>query len=247
MSVVYVYSIYNPVILCIWNICLQLDPDFMGDVAQGELKANMVNGPVDSDENACSSSTTHVHPTNYAVSPRELTVRLHELIQSRLEERIAELESALEDTQKQLRLMEAEQLSSQRGFSSSEIGTLSTHESPTMTEHTDTMSPPLFLNLSDSALNSYDEAYVEFKKIANTKKETINKQINENGWNGNGDNGSLLHLEIAKRKSNEIGESSNDDDDDELAKLLIKRFVEKTRQGSPVVLNVQRMLFSMDE
>ncbi|XXG63438.1 hypothetical protein AAC387_Pa05g1632 [Persea americana] len=238
----------------------ELDPDFVSNIVHGELKANMVKGAADSDQDACGSSTTHVCPTNYAVSPRELSLRLHELIESRLEERIAELESAVEDSQKRLHLMEAGQVCSQRGFSSSEMGSLSTHESPTVMEYTNTMSPPpLFLNLSDNALNSYDEAYAELVKISNTKNENTSEQTNNKGafpldpipyggWAGNGDNGSLLHLEIDKNKSNGIGESDdNDDDEEELGRLLIKRIVEKTRQGSPLVLNAQRILFSMDE
>jgi hypothetical protein len=45
-------------------------------------------------------------------------------------------------------------------------------------------------------------------------------------------------------ESNETGKS---EDDDEMGKVLIKRIVYKTRQGSSVVLKAQRMVYLMDE
>lgn len=46
-------------------------------------------------------------------------------------------------------------------------------------------------------------------------------------------------------ESNETGES---EDDDEMGKVLIKRIVGRTRQGSSVILNAQRMMYQwMDD
>lgn len=87
---------------------LQLDPDFVADFAQGELQTDVIAGKdfVHSELNEDDSDT--VVPVNYAVSPHELTLRLHEVIQSRLEGCVQELEIALENSQRKLRLMESE-------------------------------------------------------------------------------------------------------------------------------------------
>lgn len=237
----------------------QLDPDIVGEVIHGDLNANMLTGADDSCQDACSSSTTQEHPTNLAVSPRELSLRLHELNQSRLKERITELELALQQSQKQLCLMEAEQEISLGGFSSSEIGSFYTHESPTMMEPTNTISPPSVLNISENALNTHDEAYLEFMKMAKMAEEENSRQTNDKRplpldhipHCGRIGDGSLLHLETDNREFSRVGEckynNDDNDDDDELGNLLIKKIVEKTRLGSPIVLNVQRMLLSMDE
>ncbi|XP_077230413.1 uncharacterized protein LOC143863585 [Tasmannia lanceolata] len=253
----------------------EVDPDHIADIVHGELRVDTISRENDSDCDPSGISTTHQYPTNYSVSPKELSLRLHELIQSRLEERIDELETALQHSQKRLHLMEAERVKSPRDFSNSELESQSTQESPTPMEKGIGTAPPLFLNLSGDALNTYYEAYNEFARIVETEEEDPpvkeNKQIDDihlidqnlfRGRGGGGRNGSLPHLEISKnlncdemrlcerismsRGSNEASESE-EEDDDEMGKLLIKQIVEKTRQGSPVVLNAQRMLFSRDE
>ncbi|XP_077216502.1 uncharacterized protein LOC143851067 [Tasmannia lanceolata] len=254
----------------------EFDPDLIADVVHGELGAYTINGENDSDRDATGSSTMHQYPANYSVSPKELSLRLHELIQSRLEERIEELETALQYSQKRLRLMEEERIKSPRDYSNNELVSPSTQESPTPIEQGIGMAPPLFLNPSDDALNTYNEACSESERSAKTDEQDppstakestqINDQNLFRGLVGGGRNGSLTHFEIGglesknlnreemrlwelvsrSRGSNEVSQSE-DEEDDEMGKLLIEQIVEKTRQGSPVVLNAQRMLFSMDE
>lgn len=65
----------------------------------------------DSDDDAGGSSTNPIDTANYAVSPKELSLRLHEVIQSRLEVRIVELEAALENSQKRLHALESDSAS----------------------------------------------------------------------------------------------------------------------------------------
>ncbi|XP_043705683.1 uncharacterized protein LOC122655551 isoform X2 [Telopea speciosissima] len=250
---------------------LELDSDFEADIVKEELKAEMINRGArvedDSDQNASGTSTTPTHTANYAVSPRELSLRLHKVVQERLEERIMELETALQQSQQRMHLLESEEANSQRDFSNSEIGSSSTHESPTMREDRNNIARPLVLNLSGEALDAYNEAYEVFMRVTGPEEEnppttvSNNTNIYEEGLHPlnqsefchqdrSGQNGSLTHRKIIEdrqsrsRGSSELGDS--EDEEDEMGKLLIKKIVEKTKQGSPAVLNVQKMLFSMD-
>ncbi|KAL6012009.1 hypothetical protein ACLOJK_002480 [Asimina triloba] len=233
----------------------EFDPDLVADVVHGELRVDVVNGGTDFNNHGSTSgsSTTHTHPANYAVSPKELSLRLHEVIQSRLEERILELEAALQDSQKRLHFVEIEWMNSQKGLLNSDIGSPSTQESPMAVQHGNATVRPLFLNLSGDALDAYDEAYAEFMKITNSEEKRPLSTVNGIGelTGGAGDqNMSLPHYKISQGDLFHASESEyedSDDHDDEMGKLLIKQIVERTRQGSPVVLNAQRILFSMDE
>ncbi|KAM7484433.1 hypothetical protein LguiA_000442 [Lonicera macranthoides] len=78
---------------------VELDPDFEPDVVQGDLKLDPAERqpgrPSDSADNASGTSTAHIYTSNYTVSPQELSLRLHELIELRLRARIEQLEMAL--------------------------------------------------------------------------------------------------------------------------------------------------------
>lgn len=260
---------------------VELDPDFEADFAQGELKANMINRDKRDSNQDASGSSTH-HSGNYAVSPRELSMRLHEVIQSRLEERVKELETALENSQRKVKLMESEHRSTGRKFSNSPLRFSSDEESK---EECNAMAEPLVMNLSGEALDAYNEAYEELMKIDDSEDENSpsvdyenNHQIGSHpfdqrvSWVQNGIiNGSSPHIVHNKEKiSNEVHSSprtlseeyslrvpelldvgkSGDESSDcegEMEKQLIKQIVEKTRKGSPVVLNAQKWLFLMDE
>lgn len=247
---------------------IELDPNFEADVVQGELRVETVNGkPGDpSDSDHCGSSTNDNNSANYAVSPRELSLRLHEVIQSRLEARIMELERALEDSQKRVHLKESEHAISRMDLYS-EVEYSSTQESPTFVDEDIDMDRPMVINLSGEALNAYNEAHEGVFTMTKTEEETPPDTIcngvgkgmrlfNKNAHKGihGEDNGSISHFDMIHERwsgsleSNEVDESEDeDDDDDEIGELLIKQIVEKARQGSSVVLNAQRMLFSMDE
>ncbi|CAA6657384.1 unnamed protein product [Spirodela intermedia] len=75
-----------------------LDPCLVGNLIEGELREGILRRePLAHDDSlgrTSGSSTVH-HTPNYSVSPRELSLRLHGIIQSQLEERIKELEMAL--------------------------------------------------------------------------------------------------------------------------------------------------------
>ncbi|KAH9778189.1 hypothetical protein KPL71_007262 [Citrus sinensis] len=260
---------------------VELDPDFEADFAHGELKANMIDrDKTDSNQDA-SGSSTH-HSGNYAVSPRELSMRLHEVIESRLEERVKELETALENSQRKVQLMESQRKSSWRKFSNSPLRFSLDEESK---EECNAMAEPLVMNLSGEALDAYNEAFEELMKIDDSEEENSpsgdfenNHQIGSHpfdqsvSWVHNGIiNGSSPHTVHNKEKIlNEVHSSqrtlseecslrvqelldvgmSGDESSDcegEMEKQLIKQIVEKTKKGSPVVLNAQKWLFLMDE
>lgn len=99
-------------------------------------------------------------PVNYVVSPHQLTLRLHEVIQSRLEGRVQELEIALENCQRKLWFMESEHKNNSQKFfprkasSFSEGNVLACNECEPMTE-------PLVMNLSDDPAGAYNGSYYE--------------------------------------------------------------------------------------
>ncbi|KAK1268111.1 hypothetical protein QJS04_geneDACA006954 [Acorus gramineus] len=214
----------------------EIDPDLTADVVHGELKADTLGaaGESDSNDNANDSSTTHTHDGNYAVSPWELSLRLHELLQSRLEERIEELETALQNSQMRIHHMESEQLKS---------GSSSTLGSPIEMEKSEAFVQPLQLNLGGDALNAY-EACEEFLRMTETEEENPPTTASTSG-----DATARSYEQILWNQNlRSLGyENDESDTDDEAGKLLIQQILEKTRQGSPVVLNAQRMLFSMDD
>ncbi|XP_015883133.3 uncharacterized protein LOC107418941 isoform X1 [Ziziphus jujuba] len=265
---------------------VELDPEFVADFAQGELRVDMIKGQaVDqpkSNPDETDPSTT-CHSGNYAVSPRELSLRLHEVIQSRLEERIDELEAALQNSERKVHLMESEH-KNRREFSNNELRWSSSRENSFSKEECITMTQPIVMNLSGEALDAYNEAYEELMKTSESEEEDSPCRVYENilGSHSLGCvmfesqseriNASMPHSAIIKEKS--LGEllshslrmpseeqiswvqKSNDssdsrdeisDFDDEMEKELIKQIVEKTKKGSPVVLNAQKLLFSVDE
>ncbi|KAK1291211.1 hypothetical protein QJS10_CPB17g00766 [Acorus calamus] len=215
----------------------EIDPDLTADVVHGELRADTLGaaGESDSNDNANDSSTTHTHDGNDAVSPRELSLRLHELLQSRLEEQIEELETALQNSQVRIHHMESEQLKS---------GSSSTLGSPIVMEKSEAFVQPLQLNLGGDTLNAYNEACEEFLRMTESEEENPPPTASTSG-----DATARSYEQILWNQNwQSLGyENDESDTDDEAGKLLIQQILEKTRQGSPVVLNAQRMLFSMDD
>ncbi|KAB2073345.1 hypothetical protein ES319_A07G076500v1 [Gossypium barbadense] len=231
----------------------EIDPDFVADFAEGELRSDMVTGQAHgqsmSNENRSGTSTTH--SGNYAVSPRELTLRLHEVIRSRLEERVQELETALENSHRKVKLMESEHKNPNNKW------TYSTTESPPVNEDLHWTSKPQVPKLSwETPDHAYNEAFEEAKEEgtplriyqeklgwgdqydANKSDETFYDQVR------------ILEdqsLRVQELLDVDVREDECTDNDDEMEKLLIQQILEKTKKGSPVLLNAQRLLFSMDE
>lgn len=246
---------------------VELDPDFVVDVVQEDLPPLKLPRPPgclsdsDCDVDGTSTSTDYTHTADCGVSPRELSICLHEVIHLQLEARIMELETALEDTQMRLHAIESEHMISQNNLHVEKRS--STQESPTFMDEGN-VDGPFIINTSGEALDLYIEAYEEFTKMTITDEgappeTTYNsdkKELNPfhknmlKGQDGNGTaNESSSQCDIIEEKwsrnldHNNTGKSEDvDEDDHEMGKLLIKQIVEKTRQGSSKVLNAQRML-----
>ncbi|CAL9090329.1 unnamed protein product [Musa textilis] len=252
----------------------EIDPDLIADVVHGDLKADLLPGGAseeyaDDASDSKSASTNYTNNFNYAVSPRELSLRLHEVIQHRLEERIKELEGELWKTRKQLQSVESEHVS-RRAFSSSDMGSSSNQDSPIALTADTAFSQPFCLNLAGDALDAYDEAYEEFTRVATTEEKlpsTTNSDNEHRYGLPSSDRSLIWGMEGPKYRGREpmweqnpkkrepdvtheiytaYEEEEEDDGDDEM-KTLIKQIMERTRQGSTIVVNAQRMLFSMDD
>lgn len=213
---------------------MQLDPEFIPDLAEGELQTDVFNWRTDhqpyADQDGSGNSTPH--SANYAVSPKELSLRLHQVIKSQLEERVRELEMALEQSQRKVRYMEVQHSNYRRVFSNSEAES-STQSSPVAKDR------PIVINLAGEVLDTYNEVFEEFSTTNESEDDVIasgigkiNRQDNTNQHDDN----------VDWNQSSMVS-----DDDDEMDKMLIKRIVEKARKGSPAVLNAQKALFSRDE
>ncbi|TVU49567.1 hypothetical protein EJB05_00880 [Eragrostis curvula] len=253
------------------------DEEFIGDIIQGELKVDMIRR----DLTDYSTESDHVrdsresppdctHGANYPVSPRDLSIRLHKVIQHRLEDRIKELESALGQTQKQtqLQMMATEQIFSDRICSNSESGSSSNQASPLFIQETSSLAEPYCLNLAGDALEAYDEAYEEFMRIADSPCTTSTNEkplVNEDYlvdrgliWGMEEDTVRKLkevptweHIlkSVYPNRAHEHDADDEDetDDDDQDSKVLIQQILERTKQGSPVLINAQKLLFSVDQ
>ncbi|CAN4086255.1 unnamed protein product [Withania somnifera] len=212
------------------------------DLAKGELRAELfyrqAGGQPYADQDGSQTSTPH--PVNYAVSPRELSLRLHEVLQSQLEERVKELETAIQNSERKIRYMEAELASSWRDSSNSEGGSSSTHGSPVTKAEQCTTNQPMAINLSGDALDAYNEAYNMFTRLNSEEDVAVASGVKE-----------INHQENSRSREHNFDliedDWMNDGSDDEKEKLLIRHLVEKARKGSPAVLNVQRALFSLDD
>lgn len=238
---------------------LQLDPEFVADFAQGELQANMVGGNdlVHSKSNEDASDQTPL-PANYAVLPHELSLRLHEVIQSQLEQRVNELEIALENSQRKVWLLE----SKHEGY----LQKASSFSKGSENDDCDLMSQPLILNLSGEALDAYNEAYEDLVKINDSeensplgihdssdhKEGSHSHDWHELGVEHSGANGSSKVTMLEGHNSSIYDLDGTEDescgfDDSEVEQQLIRQIVERAKKSSPVLKNAQRMLYSMDE
>lgn len=265
---------------------VELDPDSTADFARGELRLDMVNrqAAAQSESNQDARGTSPTCSANYAVSPRELSLHLHEVIQSRLQERVKELETALQNSQMKVQLLESEHKNAQRLLSTTELRYSSGEVSPVVEGDFSCIDQPLVMNLSREALDAYNEAYEELNKMNESEEEdSLSGDFEDNqaglhlfdqrvSWGQNGRaNGSFslsshnqektpndLHTGPLKSSAeygagieellyDRISEDENSDCDDEMEKQLIKQIIEKTKKGSPVVLNAQRLLFSVDD
>lgn len=236
----------------------ELDPDIICDVVHGELQVRdlsneMLESLATSASDSGTTSTNQTNNANYSVSPKELSIRLHEVIQMRLEERIEELERELEERQKQLPFLEGDRASSHITFSNSEMEFSSNQESPAITQQ-----DQFCFSLSGDALNGYEEAYEEFMLMAATEKppSSVNKVAAACVEGCYKSNSSSINLawenmlwirESDDTLKKEEQDSENANFDDEEGNRLIQQILERKRQGSPVVINAHKLFLSVDE
>lgn len=169
--------------------------------------------------------------------------------------------------QTQVQVMATEQILCERTCSDSDSGSPN-QESPVYIQETNSLVEPFCLNLAGDALEAYDEAYEEFMRIADSTCTTSTNgkpQVHEDYsvdrsliWGL--EDGSARKLKkvptweriLKSREPNRTQESDGDDedefeDDDQDSKMLIQQIIERTKQGSPVLIHAQRILFSVDD
>ncbi|KAE9601916.1 hypothetical protein Lal_00040840 [Lupinus albus] len=174
---------------------VEFDADFVADFSQGELQTDKVSGEdiVQSKSNEDANETTDL-PVNSAVSPRELSLRLHEVIQSRLEKRVEELEIALQNSQRKLRFIELEHEScSKMHFPSGGQASSFTKGNISASDNCDPMTEPLVMNLSGEALGAYNEAYEELMKADDSEENSPSGIHDPDHKVGSHSNGWLQH------------------------------------------------------
>ncbi|VVB17563.1 unnamed protein product [Arabis nemorensis] len=254
---------------------IEMEPDFEVEFAQGELRTDRVKGKRldETESNQDPSGNSTPEPGNYAVSPRELSLRLHKVINSRLENRITELETALQESQRKVEQLvmksESKKNSWSRLWENHEVMTYkSGSKIPVAVEDTTTNHAemkPLVMNLTGEALDAFNDSYDELMKINDDSEDDDSPlEIQESGlhhedfsstnksspWSHHIDDSKVQEQEQELLDfiglEEEDGEESSDFES-EMEKQLIKQIVEKTKQGSPVVLNAQKMLFLMEE
>lgn len=139
---------------------MQLDPDVVADVVEGELTVEMFGRQTDShdDSHQDVSSATTTHSAYHAVSPHELSLRLHELIQSRLEERVKELEVELQNKEMKLQSMESENSTCNQELADSMLGS-SRQQTPIAlpVEESNPIPQVSAINLSEDAYNEVED------------------------------------------------------------------------------------------
>lgn len=211
----------------------EFDPDFL---VQGELRADMLSNKPSSDpslDHNSSNSSTPSHTPKQGVSPHELSLRLHQLIQSRLEQRITDLESALEESDKRISQLQSEQqLScSWRGFSHTDVSSssFSTRDSPNTVG-------------GSTPVEFYYGAFQEIKKSNGS-----NIEIRNGTGNGSGPKTPMSSSTMIEESEKLCVNENEDEEEDEDMRMLIKQLVEKTRQGSPAVLHAHRALVYLDK
>lgn len=213
----------------LFSLHLQLDPVFDADFAEGEFRAGQDYSLNDANHRY-SSSTSTTCSVNYAVSPRELSLRLHEVIQLRLQERIEELELALQNSQRKVQLLESSvSKSRRRNPMIKDLLPVDPHP----------LSPvPLVMNLSGEALTTYNEAYEELVKFEPHEDESPSSLYEFKNQEC---------LETGQSRVQEIDNMymmgyESSDADDEKERLLIKQIIERTKKRSPVIGNALMLI-----
>ncbi|CAN7080695.1 unnamed protein product [Brassica oleracea var. botrytis] len=247
---------------------VEMEQDLEVEFEQGELIADRVRGKRESNQDPSGNSTPE--SGNYAVSPRELSLRLHKVINSRLEKRITELETALQESQRKVEQLVMESESKKSSWSRVwEAREVMAYKSDSIAiEHTKTNNnhaemQPLVMNLTGEALDAFNESYDELMNINDDSEDDDESPLEEmheselihhedfsstSPWSHHhGDDSKAQEQELLDFIGLEEQDEEISDFESEMEKQLIKQIVEKTKQGSPVVLNAQKLLFLMEE
>ncbi|CAN6912599.1 unnamed protein product [Brassica oleracea] len=247
---------------------VEMEQDLEVEFAQGELIADRVRGKRESNQDPSGNSTPE--SGNYAVSPRELSLRLHKVINSRLEKRITVLETALQESQRKVEQLVMESESKKSSWSRVwEAREVMAYKSDSIAiEHTKTNNnhaemQPLVMNLTGEALDAFNESYDELMNINDDSEDDDESPLEEmheselihhedfsstSPWSHHhGDDSKAQEQELLDFIGLEEQDEEISDFESEMEKQLIKQIVEKTKQGSPVVLNAQKLLFLMEE
>ncbi|KAH9624695.1 hypothetical protein KSS87_015537 [Heliosperma pusillum] len=236
----------------------EFDEDMIANLVSGELQADAVHRRSSSETtlSRSSHSSPTPHSTKDGVSPRELSLRLHEVIQSRLEKHVMELEAELATSQNHIERLISERATYWKDVLDS--GPTSSRCSPRVVETRQPRGPapqPLIMNLSGDALDAYNEAFEELDKLKQTEdKETLVQSDELTGFSERSKSWlagkqeeavpiSITGIPSSEDSPNDNYDSDEDEDDD---MLLIKQIVEKARQGSPAIMRAQKAMVSLN-
>ncbi|CAL9229583.1 unnamed protein product [Arabidopsis halleri] len=252
----------------------ELEPEFEVEFAQGELIDDQVERQRfdETESNQEQSSNSTPESGNYIVSPRELSLRLLGVINSRYEKRIKELDKALQESQMKVEQLVIESEEKKKPLSSiwetNEVmkykrdSNLPVSVAHTEKNHNPAKIQPLVMNLEGEALDAFNESYEELMDIndyseedylqcemqENERQEELSLTSKSSPWSHKD------YIKDSSRSSEDVNFSMlqdllclSDEEEDEMEKHLIKQIVEKTKQGSSAVLNAQKMLFLMEE
>ncbi|KAG7549930.1 hypothetical protein ISN45_Aa06g007700 [Arabidopsis thaliana x Arabidopsis arenosa] len=252
----------------------ELEPEFEVEFAQGELIDDQVERQRfdETESNQERSSNSTPESGNYIVSPRELSLRLLGVINSRYEKRIKELENALQESQSKVEQLVKESEEKKKPLSriweTNEVmkykrdSNLPVSVAHTEKNHNPAEIQPLVMNLEGEALDAFNESYEELMDINDySEEDDLQCEMQENERQ---EESSLTsksspwshkdYVKDSSRTSEDVNFSMlqdllglSDEEEDEMEKHLIKQIVEKTKQGSSAVLNAQKMLFLMEE
>ncbi|CAA7026978.1 unnamed protein product [Microthlaspi erraticum] len=161
----------------------EMEPDFEVEFAQGELRDDLVGRQRfdETESNKEPSGISTPESGNYTVSPRDLSLRLHKVINSRNGERIKELEIALQESHRKVEqlVMEAEEkkksvsrfweshdeVMKHRRDSNRPVSVEKKHN-PAVAEV-----QPLVMNIAGEALDAFHESYEELMDINDYSEE----------------------------------------------------------------------------
>ncbi|XP_047340072.1 uncharacterized protein LOC124943638 [Impatiens glandulifera] len=203
------------------------DQDFIAGLAEGEIFDRQLDRQPYADRDGSGFSTTH--SMHDAVNPHELSLCLHQIIQSKLEERIRELETALEKSEK--KKVQTEQID---------------HDVISWAN------PAIVINLSEEASDTKED------NDQSSREQDQDILLDQNRWTNQHylmqcyDSNELPTFCSQENENFEdlgiISEDENDDYSHDQEELLIKKIVERAKKGSVVALvNAQKQLDRFDQ